>query len=223
VRSFVYDSSEFARHLQESPHVRGEVTFLQSICEPGMTALDVGANRGVTSVTLARATGENGRVWAFEPVPEHFAALKANLSQNNATNAEPFQVAVADAPGEVDLYVHGEGSGIVPAEGAQRLKVAATTIDSFLHEHGVGRVDLISSDCEGSELRVLRGAEEALATYSPQVFCEIHHSYLSTLGKSVSDVVDYLRQLGFEIRPISAEHLESEVGFDECSHIYAAR
>jgi len=223
VRSFVYDSSEFRRELQENSHAQGEVRFLQSISKPGMIALDVGANRGVTTVTLARAVGENGHVWAFEPVPEHFAALKTNLSQNNGTNVEALQVAVADAPGEVDLYVHGEGSGIVPAEGTQRLRVAATTIDSFLYEHGVGRVDLISSDCEGSELRVLRGAEEALTSYSPQIFCEIHHSYLSTLGKSVRDVVDYLRQLGFEVRPISGGDLGSDVGLDECSHIYAAK
>jgi FkbM family methyltransferase len=187
-----------------------------------MTALDVGANKGVTTVTLAKAVGETGRVWAFEPVPEHFAALQANLSQNNAANAHAFQVALADAPGEVDFYVHGEGSGIVPAEGAQRLKIAATTIDSFLQDHGIAGVDLISSDCEGSELLVLRGAEHALASYAPQVFCEVHHGYLSAQGKSVRDVVDYLRQLGFEVRPIAVERLGSDVGLEQCSHIYAA-
>ena len=84
-------------------------------------------------------------------------------------------------------------------------------------------MDLISSDCEGSELRMLHGAEEALTSYSPQIFCEVHHSYLSALGESIRDIVDYLKQLGFALTPISVEHLGREVGFDECSHIYAAR
>ena len=223
MRPFVYDSSQFRTHLQKSPHAQGEVAFLLSICEPGMTALDVGANRGVTAVTLAKAVGQSGHVWAFEPVPEHYAALKANLSRNGAANAEAFRVALADAPGEVDFYVHGEGSGIVPAEGAQRLKVAATTIDSFRRDRGIRRVDLISSDCEGSELLALRGAERTLMADSPQIFCEVHHGYLDALGQSAADVVAYLTQLGFQVRPISVEHLDTDVGLDACSHIYAAR
>jgi len=223
VRSFIYDSLEFRRQLQESAHVQGEVTFLQSICEPGMAVLDVGANKGVTTVTLAKAVGANGHVWAFEPVPEHFALLKANLSGNEAANVEAFQMALVDAPGEIDFYVHGEGSGIVPAENAERLTVAATTIDGFLREHGAARVDVISLDCEGSELLALQSAERTLRADSPQIFCEVHHSYLNALGQSAVDVVAYLTQLGFEVRPISVEHLDTDVSLDDCSHVYATR
>lgn len=223
MRTFAYDSPEFQSQLRHNAHAGGEVSFLRSIAEPGMIALDVGANRGVTTVALAKAVGEDGQVWAFEPVPEHFAALKANLSWNGAANVEAHQLLLADQPGEVQFYKHGEGSGITPAEGAERLTVLATTIDEFLAEHHVGRVDLINSDCEGSELFMLRGGENALMAHSPKVFCEVHHGYLAQMNQSVADVVGYLQQLGFEVSPVSVEHLAREVGFDECSHIYATR
>jgi len=218
-----YDSPEFRKHLQESPHARGEVTFLQSICKPGMTALDVGANKGVTTLTLAKAVGGDGRVWAFEPVPASFALLQTNLSRNEASNVEAFQMAVGEQPGVADFYEHGEGSGIVPAEQADQLKVTVTTIDGFLHEHGAPRIGVISLDCEGSELLAFRGAEKTLIADAPQVFCEIHHGYLETLGQSVTDVVAYLTELGYQVRPLSVEHLGSDVGLNECSHIHAAK
>lgn len=62
MQSFVYNSPQFQRYLDESPHLAGEVRFIRSIAKPGMIALDVGANRGVTTVTLAKAVGEDGRV-----------------------------------------------------------------------------------------------------------------------------------------------------------------
>jgi len=223
LQSFDYESPEFQTHLEENAHARGEVTSLQSICEPGMTVLDIGANKGVTTVTLARAVGGTGRVWAFEPVPESFALLQANLSRNKAANVQAFQMAVGAQTAEVDFHVHGEGSGIVPAQDAEPLKVTATTIDGFLRDHGGVNVDLISSDCEGSELLMLRGARQTLMANSLQIFCEIHHSHLNALGHSVTDVVAYLTQLGFQIRPLSVEHLESDVELAHCSHIHAAR
>ncbi len=222
VKPFIYDTPEFRSELEQSPHLHGEVETLRSITEPGMIALDVGANRGVTTVTPARAVGPDGRVWACGPVPEYFQLLDTNLGRNAVGNVELHQLAVIDDVGDVAFYKRGGGSGIVPAEGAERLTVR-TTVDRFLAEQGVSGVDVISSDCEGSELLMLQGARETLMASSPRIFCEIHHSYLDAMDHCVGDVVSYLEGLGYHVEPLSFQHPGGTVGFDECSHIYAGR
>jgi len=187
-----------------------------------MTALDVGANRGVTSLTLAKAVGEDGRVWAFEPIPEYFAALRESLHRNHVTNVQAHRLTIIDKTREIEFYKHGGGSGVVPLKAAQRLIVTATTIDEFLGKRPIKWVDLLSADYEGSELLMLRGGEKTLRAYCPQIFCEVHHSYLDKLGHSIGELVEYLHQLHYEVQPVSVEQPDDKPGFDECSHIYAS-
>ena len=74
----------FRRELRESPHHYGEVAFLESVLQPGMTVIEGGANRGVTAVAIAKCVGANGDVHAFEPVSEYFEMLQANIKRNKS-------------------------------------------------------------------------------------------------------------------------------------------
>lgn len=159
---FVYDSAVFQRELQNQAHPAGEVRFLKSIAKPGMRVIDIGANRGVTTVAVAREVGSGGHVYAFEPVPEYYDALKANLARNAADNVSAHQLALSNRTGQIRFYKHGQGSGITPTDDAELLWVEATTVGDFLSEQGTGRIDLLNLDCEGSELLVLEGAEAVL-------------------------------------------------------------
>lgn len=46
------------------------VPVLEAVLMPGAVFLDIGANVGVYSLWAARLVGDNGRVYAFEPVPD---------------------------------------------------------------------------------------------------------------------------------------------------------
>jgi len=220
---FEYESEQFREELRSSPHLAGEVQFLRSITRPGMHVFDVGANRGVTAVTLAKAVGADGHVYAFEPVPEYYRQLKENLSLNRADNVSAYPLALSNRPGRIRFYKHGGGSGIARAEGAEVLWVDATTAAHFAADRRISQIDLLSMDCEGSELLVLEGAKRILGKDAPQIFCEIHREYLDELGQSVEDVVRFLRGLGYDLRSLRVENLGADTGIDECSHIYAER
>jgi len=220
---FEYESEPFREELRSSPHLAGEVHFLCSIARPGMHVFDVGANRGVTAVALAKAIGSDGHVYALEPVPEYYRQLKENLSLNRADNVSAYPLALGDRSGRIRFYKHGGGSGIVQTEGAEPLWVYATTAAHFIADRRIGRIDLLSMDCEGSELRVLEGARQVLQKDHPQIFCEIHREYLDELGQSVDDVAEFLRDLGYDLRPLRVENLGADTDIDECSHIYAKR
>jgi len=211
------------RQLTQDAHHHGEVIILETIAEPGMVALELGANKGVTAIALAKRVGPEGRVYAFEPVPEYFEALTVNLRLNSIENVLVHQLAVTDTESEVRYYKHGEGSGIVRECGSDEILVGTTSVDNFVADQAIDLVDLINMDCEGAELFALRGAEETLRRDAPRIFCEIHHHYLSSLGQSVRDIVHLLCGFGFQVMPVSVENLDKKVDFGCCTHIYAER
>ncbi|MBW1808729.1 MAG: FkbM family methyltransferase [Deltaproteobacteria bacterium] len=221
IEPFIYGSEEFETELRDEPHLAGEIGFLRSIARPGMNALDVGAHRGVTTVALAKSVGPAGHVYAFEPVPEYCDAARENLSRNRVKNAEIFELALGDRKERFRFHKRGGSSGIVQGEDEEILMVEATTVANFLAQRNVYRIDVRSMDCEGSELRVLQGAESLLQEQTPQIFCEIHHDYLESLGQSAGDVATYLEDLAYRVQPIFIEAPGTKPALDECSHIYA--
>jgi len=219
---FVYDSPSFQTQLKQDAHHHGEVAILEAMAEPGMVALELGANKGVTAIALAKSVGPQGQVHAFEPVPEYYAALIENLRLNEVDNVTVHQFAVTDKESEASYYKHGQGSGIVRVGEAEEIIVGTTSLDNFIAEQALERVDLINMDCEGAELLAVRGAKKTLGQNAPHIFCEIHHDYLSRLGQSVGDIVGYLEALGFQVAPVCVEDLDKDVELESCTHICAA-
>jgi FkbM family methyltransferase len=54
-------------------------------------------------------------------------------------------------------------------------KVSITTLDKFVEENKLDRVDFIKSDIEGAERDMLRGASNVLKTFAPKLaICTYH-------------------------------------------------
>ena len=218
---FLYDSPTFKNFLKDNPHEAGEVKFLESIAKEGMHVIDIGANIGIATVAIAKRIRRVGKLYSFEPVPEYFNILKDNVSSNGLENVKVYELAVTDQVGRVYFYQKELSSGIVFEEGAKKFEVPTTTIDRFLSAEKIGRTDLIHMDCEGSELLVLRGAEETLLKNKVKIFCEIHHDFLKQLGQSVEDIVQYLQGLEFQVQSVSLNDLKVGNNFENCEYIYA--
>jgi FkbM family methyltransferase len=223
MNTFTYNES-FRNELKEDAHSYGEVTFLETHAETGMTALDIGANKGLSTIAMAQKIGSSGTVYAFEPVPEYYRVLQSNISQNAVNNVRAFPCALGMGNGRVDYYKNGAGSGIVPQPDAANLTVDVKTLDVFAEEQGLNGIDLISMDCEGSELLVLQGGEEVLQESSSlKILCEVHRGFLKTLGHSVGQIVSWLEKRRFDVAPIFIDDLGRETNYEECTHIFASR
>ena len=221
IELFLYDSPGFKNFLKDNPHERGEVKFLESIVKEGMNVIDIGANVGITTVTVARKIGRRGKLYSFEPTPEYFNILKENISSNGLENVKVYELAVTDQVGRALFYQKELSSGIVFEEGAKKFEVSTTSIDRFLSEEKIERIDLINMDCEGSELLVLKGAKETLRKNKVKIFCEIHHDFLKQLGQSVEELVQYLQGLEFQVQSVSLDDLKMGNNFEKCEYIYA--
>lgn len=131
---------------------------------------DVGANIG-DYTALLRNQFPGAQIHAFEPNPEAFAQLKAQ--QSDSTLCLP--IGFSNARGQVDLFqasgtassqhasVYRDVIGTLHAQTARAIPVQMETLDDYLAERKLERVDFLKIDTEGNELAVLHGARRALA------------------------------------------------------------
>jgi FkbM family methyltransferase len=132
--------------------------------------LDVGANHGAYSRLLYKLAPA-ARIIAFEPHPSTFAILSELM--RNLPSVVLVNKAVGDEPGALTLYDFRFSDGSTQAslsEAAVALysddivahSVDCTTIDDFMTESGIGRIEFLKIDTEGHDLAVLKGARNAL-------------------------------------------------------------
>jgi FkbM family methyltransferase len=150
--------------------------LIEAILEPGMIFFDVGANAGFFSL-VANARCE--QVYAFEPLPSNLRRMRRNIEINGLKNIAMIEKAVGEREGSATLYVpEGANSGLASLNhlaGARNIKVPVVTLDGFVRNRKVERVDVMKIDIEGAEVRAFEGASELLSrTDAPDVIFEAH-------------------------------------------------
>lgn len=171
------DDLGFAAHVMLDGFWESWLTrFLAGLARPGMVCVDVGANFGYHSLTLADAAGPSGRLYAFEPNPQAVELLGRTIVLNGfgGTTTIRAEALGDEAQGTVGLAVPAgepKNAHVVPAEGAV-LRVPATTLDAALaHET---RIDLVKIDAEGAEEAIVAGAATILSRDRPHLVLEFN-------------------------------------------------
>lgn len=149
-----------------------EIRFLRVALQPGLRAIDVGANFGVYTLALAQRGGEAGRVWAIEPGEEAAAYLHRSIEANCYAHVDLVRCALsaADGSGFLQSGITPELRRLVPDDASAAVGVRA--LDSLATERRMDHIDFIKIDVEGEECNVLEGAAAFLACESPLLMIE---------------------------------------------------
>ena len=144
---------------------------------PGDVVLDCGAYTGNTALYFSRKVGAEGKVYAFEAMPQTCEKLKENISLYAMQNVVPVNRALAEKKRELTFTsAAGPASCIIRAGREEKgLTIQATSIDDFVRENRIGRIDFIKMDIEGSELEALAGAAETIARFKPKLAISAYH------------------------------------------------
>lgn len=170
------------------------------------TFLDIGANTGYYSL-LAATINPGIKVFAFEPAfaPHHY--LTRNISLNRMKNVRAFQLAISDREGEIEFFeidnpkgYHNRynlaGTGTLKGEDVSgqlfvSRKVTTTTLDNWLVKEGVGPVDIMKLDTEGTENLILLGADTMLREHQPLIICEVLFNVIEGKLEEIMRRYDY--------------------------------
>jgi len=187
----------------ESDSSFGALRYLKT----GDIALDVGGNIGQTALMMAKKTGNNGRIYSFEPFPGTFQKLKKNLSLNpGISNIQPQNAALGAVPGSLMMSqdcMSNSGSNRMVAETTAtshcKVTVPVSTIDIFARQQQLTTVDFIKIDVEGFEYKVLNGAMETITKHRPLLFIELDDNNLREQGNNAKELIQSLIPLHYTI------------------------
>jgi FkbM family methyltransferase len=143
--------------------------------QPGDWAIDVGANVGHYTCRFSHLVGPQGRVIAFEPVPDTFELLSANTVHFSHANVTLLNLAASNGSQLFGLNIPQFEMGLTNYYRANLTKSNAGTqvmscaIDSLALS---GRVRLLKVDAEGHDSLVIGGAEALLERDRPTIIIE---------------------------------------------------
>ncbi len=183
-----------------APHGRDDCRDLQRSGAPIRTILDVGANDGGSARKFIGAFPE-ATIHCFEPVRATYEELRRTVQAHPSIHCH--QLALGAEEGEATIYLtpHSSTSSLVRpdnARGEERVRV--TTVDRFVAEQGLGRIDLLKVDAEGFDLEVLKGAEETLTRGGVGfVLAEVAFHRDSARHVLFDEVRDFLVPKGFAV------------------------
>lgn len=188
-----------------------ETELVLRLLERGQCCLDVGANIGYYSVLAAHLVGPQGRVVAFEPEPDNFALLQANIELNGLGQATAVAAALADTPGFAHLHLNLENRGdhqLYPQD-EDRDSVAVELLNGtdYLVEHGL-QPDLVKIDTQGAEYAVVAGLMPLLQMRAAplHLIVELTPAALRAAASSGRELVELLASLQLPFHII--DHIE---------------
>ncbi len=181
---------------------------------PGDVVFDVGACEGFFGLRVAE---RGGRVRLFEPAPRLAEALSRTFAPWIASGAARVErLALGDAPGTCDFEVRdgsavsgqlrdNRGSAREESEGTDRgsrFTVTVETLDRFVRDRRIDRLDLVKMDVEGAEFRVLHGAGRTLRDLRPDLLICTYHA-----PEDYRRAEEELVPLGYRLRHSRVVHI----------------
>lgn len=166
----------------------------QENIKEGYYAIDAGAYHGETAEIMDKLVGATGRVFAFEPFDESYEVCNALNLQNTIL----VKMGLSEHTGEMSFnVVEGDyAANSICEEGSVKIKV--TSIDDFVKEKELDRVDFIKMDIEGAEYAALEGGRHTIRRFAPMLAISIYHRSgrdLIDLGyymvKTFGDIYDF--------------------------------
>ena len=163
--------------------VEGPYEINENVClQSGDVVIDCGANMGLFSAIASR----KGCIsYAFEPVKDNIDKFLSKTAKWNK-NINIVNYALADKTGEL-LFTIGSrnGSGFIEEldgsdyakanRNTYNIKVNAITLDEWVKQNNIEKVDFIKADIEGAERLLLKGSKETLKKFAPKLsICKYH-------------------------------------------------
>jgi len=169
----------------------------------GDTVIDAGAHVGIWTEIFSDAVDSDGSVVAFEPdfralgylVPNMYYRKNVHVVPLGLWNESDFLPFGIDKHLGVSSYLNWVGNTSNP--GYQLTKV--DTLDNYLKELYINKVNLIKMDVEGAEVRALEGATNILKN-TEALAIATYHKTMEHPDNTTKKVAEILEDAGFDVR-----------------------
>ena len=128
---------------------------------------DIGAFKGDTAYFFSKKCSNKARIYAFEPDENNYKVLLKIKEKYKLNNVITKNILLSNAEKEIDF--------ISMIENTPTIKKNAITIDKFVEENNIEKIDYIKMDVEGAERTILEGAIKTIKKFKPSLAIAIYH------------------------------------------------
>ncbi|MFA7298217.1 MAG: FkbM family methyltransferase [Candidatus Absconditabacterales bacterium] len=170
-------NSKIVKRLQyigDGPYMYQDDT-VDFMIKKGDVVIDAGAWIGCFSVV---ASSFGAISYAFEPAKETFEHLKETAQLNSSLPGKiiPINKGVGDKKEKIGFEdgLDGNGGNKINTKITDNM-IELISIDEFVKENNIPKIDFIKSDIEGYERQLLEGAKDSIKKYSPKLSISTYH------------------------------------------------
>lgn len=208
LRSHMTFCAHLFKALTKQHHTELMPLFVKYVPKDGVV-FDVGAHAGQFTKLFSRLV-PHGNVYAFEPGKYPLSIVKKVKALRRLNNVTIIPFGLSDVKSEASLNTPIKKSGSMGfglsslgvLDDKRKIKsetVALTTIDYFVQENDIERIDLLKADIEGWELRMLWGAQKALEKFRPILILEVCEKFLARAGNTRNELLNFLATQNYNI------------------------
>ena len=175
-----------------SMHLSNYEQYFHPIAGPreGDWCIDGGVSQNLKSdFEIAKVIGPKGKLFGFEPDPDSYEVAKAFfLNHQDICNVEMVKLGLWSEDKEMKFFSGLRGGSFIKTTNdnddstlkknvqvSKEIAVKMTSIDKFVKERMLPKIDFIKLDIEGSEMNALLGAKETLVKYKPRLAVCAYH------------------------------------------------
>lgn len=198
----------------------------EKLLRKGDNCIDVGAHAGRHMFPMAQCVAPSGQVYGFEPIPNLFEALNAEIARRGVgsqCHLAPYAASTEDGEAEFVVALDSPGySGLkertydTPTR-LERIRVQTRRLDGL---HGdLAQLRFIKIDVEGGEWGVIRGATNLITRLRPVVAFEFGANSYEKYGVDPGEVFDFFVSRDYGIRDILGNALPERQRFIDESRL----
>ena len=142
--------------------------------------IDCGACWGDSTCEFAASSGDNGKVFAYEFIPKSKEILQNNIDLNPSLSN---RIEIIDHAVWSESKIHffykdnGPGSRVeMDSFSDHEGKVTTLSIDDLIKQKKINKLDWIKMDIEGAEPHALKGAQQTIKEFKPNLAISIYHN-----------------------------------------------
>ena len=187
----------------------GTNKVLAKYIKKGDVVIEAGANLGSETLLMSKLVGD-GMVYGFEPNPYTFERLSINVAINSLTNVKVFDYAMGESDGNISFNIYPKGfcnpgmsSKYMETPLTHKINVVQKTLDTFIKEQNIDKVDFLKMDIQGAEMDMISGASATISKHKPSIFLEALIMYNDTKA-----LYEKFKEYGYNVYVIGEEKLE---------------
>jgi FkbM family methyltransferase len=169
------------------PEETTDVYLTHAQLSRGDLVLDLGAYCGASTVSFAKAVGQEGHVVAFEPDTANATALRDNVRRHGLTNVTVVEAGIWRESANMAFSAEGNMGSALAAVLPRATNTRTVPVLSLeeaariaCERSGIARVAFVKMDIEGAEVAVLGSSVRFLKAHRPRLAIEPHRTELAS-------------------------------------------